>query len=134
MLHLKPGMSSLQDVYNLLGYPLSRRDFSTGVVLGYPCEHIKFRHIVLVDGISGGVLLVGAVVYRDGTCPQFDELKTQYGEPVMAIQHGRRRHWFFEGHDMADTEMVLQILPPGTTLEQYQLRDGYFEESYAFTP
>jgi hypothetical protein len=131
---IEPGKSTLEDVYAILGYPDRRRDFSTGIVLGYGSQHIKFNHIVLIDGITGDVKLVGIV-----NCDNFGRLlcttfNEEYGEPVLAVTNGNRKHWFFEDHDIADTGMIRQILPPGTTLEQYRDHNGYFDESYAFTP
>jgi hypothetical protein len=134
LLQLVPGKSTLQDVYKLVGYPNHKRDLPSGIALGYYSKHIKFKHIVLVNGVTGEVLLVGIVVYDELECPSLETLRAQYGEPTLAVTNGNRRHWFFEGHDIADTEMVLQILPPGTTLAEYQQRNGYFDESYAFTP
>jgi hypothetical protein len=134
MLQLIPGTSTLQDVYSLLRHPERKRDFATGVVIGYPSKQIKFWHTILLDGETGKVIVVGAVARNDNGCPDFDELKAKFGEPTLATMHGNRHVWFFEGHHIADTEMVLQILPSGITLEQYQAQNGYVEESYAFTP
>lgn len=134
LLQLTPGTSTLQDVYRLLGYPERRRDFATGVVIGYPSKHRKFSHTILLNGETGKVIVVGAVVWNEKGCPHFDDLKEKFGEPELAAMYGNRHLWFFEGHNIADTEMVLQILPSGITLEKYQAQNGYVEESYAFTP
>jgi hypothetical protein len=134
LLQLTPGTSTLQDIYSLLGYPERRRDFATGVVIGYPSKQIKFWHTILLNGDTGKVIVVGAVAWDNTRCPDFDDLKEKFGEPILATMYGNRHLWFFEGHNIADTEMVLQILPPGITLEQYQAQNGYVEESYAFTP
>jgi len=134
LLQLTPGVSTLQDIYNLLGYPERRRDFATGVVIGYPSNYNKFKNTILLNGTTGEIIVVGAVVQNDKGCPRFDELKKKFGEPQLATMYGNRHLWFFEDHNIADTEMVLQILPSGITLEQYQAQNGYVEESYAFTP
>jgi hypothetical protein len=134
LLQLEPGKSTLQDVYRLVGYPNYKRDLPSGIALGYYSKHIKFKHIVLVNGVTGEVLLVGIVVYNELECPSLETLRAQYGEPILAVTNGNRRHWFFEGHNIADTEMVLQILPPEITLAEYQRHNGYLDESYAFTP
>ena len=134
LLQLTPGISTLQDIYSLLGPPQRRRDFATGIVIGYPSKHVKFRHTILLEGTTGKIIVVGAVVWNDKGCPRFDDLKVKFGEPELALMYGNRHLWFFEGHNIADTEMVLQILPSGITLEQYQAQNGYVEESYAFTP
>jgi hypothetical protein len=134
LMQIRPGKSTLQDVYAIVGYPDHRGDFPTGIALGFYSQHVKFKHIILIDGVTGEVLLVGIVTWEEPGCPSLTTLKAQYGEPVLAVTNGNRKHWFFEGQDIADTEMVLQILLPGTTLEQYQAHNGYFDESYAFTP
>jgi hypothetical protein len=134
LLQIDPGKSTLQDVYRLAGYPNYTKDFPTGIVLAYYSQHIKFKHIILVNGVTGTVLLVGIVTYDELECPSIETLKAQYGEPVLAVMNGNRHHWLFEEQDIADTEMVLQLLPPGTTLAEYQAHNGYFGESYAFTP
>jgi hypothetical protein len=133
LLQLTPGISTLQDIYSLLGYPERRRDFATGVVIGYPSNHNRFKHTILLNGTTGKIIIIGAVVRNDKGCPALGDLKSQFGEPKL-ITIGNRHLWFFDGHNIADTETVLQILPSGITFEQYQAQNGYFEESYAFTP
>jgi hypothetical protein len=131
---LKPGESTVQDVFKLIGNPSRRRDFPTGVVIGYSSNHGKFMNTILLDGITGKVLLVGAVLAHDDSCPYFGDLKNQYGEPVLGSMLGNRELLFFEGQNIAYTGNILQILPPRTTLEEYRLFGGYAEETFAFTP
>jgi hypothetical protein len=130
LFQLRPGMSTLQEVYDLVGYPIGARDVPMGIALRYLSQHAKLPHVVVVDGVNGTVLFVSIVRFYDQGCPSLEKLKTRYGESVLATTAGNRNHWFFEGQNIADTEFVIQLLPPGTTLEQYQSHQGYDWESY----
>jgi hypothetical protein len=125
----------------LVGYPSAKRDLSSGLVLRYASELGKLPHTVLVDGITGEVLSV-AVFDFHGNFFHLSSLEAQYEEPVLADTIYRRNHLFFPESDIAmitdlkDTNRIwyVQYLPKGTTLEDYQANQGYWEETLAFTP
>ncbi len=69
-------------------------------------------------------------------------LKAQYGEPVLVNTDDIRNHLFFPEADVAaitapedsDDIWYVQYLPRGTTFEDYQVNQGYWRETFAFTP
>jgi hypothetical protein len=136
LLKLQPGISTLKDVYGVLGHPSRRRDFPEGVVLGYGAVHTyKYWHTILLDGIDGTVLLVTIVGNpEDAYFPTLDALEAKYGEPVLAVTNYSWKHLFFDTKDIATLGGLTQVLPPNTTLQQYQAHNGYFWISLAFTP
>lgn len=144
-MQLVPGQSTLEDLYNVVGYPSWRRDFHTGVALRYASGDMKWNHVVVVDGVSGVVTLVAVVAMpriQAGpavTCVDVSKLKAEYGLPQLVMQNnGGWDYLLFENQglglmDDANSQIV-QFLPPGTTMAEYQSHSGYGQESTAFTP
>ena len=58
LLQLTPGVSTLQEMYNSIGYPRKRKDFSDSVALLYPSLWVKSPDVVILDGNSGKVMVV----------------------------------------------------------------------------
>ena len=97
--------------------------------------------IVLVDGVTGKVLCVAVFDFHKNFFYLLS-LKAQYGEPVLVDTADIRNHLFFPEADVAaitdlkdsDDIWYVQYLPRGTTLEDYQANQGYWRETFAFTP
>jgi len=141
LLELAPGESTLQDLITLVGYPSARADCPSGVVLRYASELGKLPHTVLVDGITGKVLFVSIYDFHRNFI-YLSGLIYKYGEPVLADTIYTRDHLFFPGAGIAlitDDEdnndiWYLQLLPKGATLDDYRAHQGYWLETFAFTP
>ena len=141
LLQLVPNESTLQDMYALVGYPSAKANLSNGVVLRYASELGKLPHTVLVDGVTGKVLFVAVYDFHKNFF-YLSTLKAKYGEPVFADTIYQRDHLFFPesgvavitGHDDNNDIWHVQYLPMGTTLEDYRENQGYWAETFAFTP
>ena len=100
LLELVPGESTLQDLYSLVGYPDWRRDFPSGVALRYASELGKLPHVVLVDGVTGKVLLV-SVYNHNNEFYSLVTIKSMYGEPTLASTIYTRDHLLFTNAGIA---------------------------------
>lgn len=141
LLELTPGESTLQDLFALVGYPSARADYPSGVVLRYASELGKLPHTVLVDGITGRVLLVSIYDFHKNFI-YLSGLTYKYGEPVLADTIHTRDHLFFSVAGIAlitddkDNNDIwyVQFFPKETSLDDYQAHQGYWRETFAFTP
>ncbi len=141
LLELVPGKSTLQDLYALVGHPGARADYPSGVVLRYASELGKLPHVVLVDGMTGKVLLVSIYDFHKNFF-YLSGFVSKYGEPVLAHAGYGRDRLFFPGAGVAlitdskDRNDILyaQLFPKETSLNDCRAHQGYWQETFAFTP
>ncbi len=141
LLELVPGKSTLQDLYALAGHPSARADFPSGVALRYASELGKLPHVVLVDGLTGKVLLVSIYDFSKNFL-YLPSPTYKYGKPVLADTIYTRHHLFFTGAGLAlitdgkDNNDIwyAQFFPKETTIDDYRIHQGYWRETFAFTP
>ncbi len=141
LLQLVPGKSTLQDLYTLVGCPSARADFLSGVTLRYASELGKLPHVVLVEGLTGKVLVVSVYDFNKNFF-YLSGLTYKYGKPVLAETIYTRNHLFFTGAGIAlitdgkDNNDIwyAQFFTKETTLDDYRAHQGYWRETFAFTP
>jgi hypothetical protein len=141
LLHIDPGATSLEDLYQLMGHPTATKTLTNTVALRYPSELGKLPHIVVIDEATGKVLAI-SVYNHNNALFSLAQLKDQYGEPVVADTIYSRDHLFFPGrgvavivkHDNPADLWYVQSLPRDMTLEEYRVCKGYWQETLAFTP
>lgn len=132
-----PGETTLDELYLLAGYPVRRKDFPTGVALMYPSIWLKTPHVILVDGVDGTVLMVAI---ENVSRPLFSlpSLKATYGESTVIDLP--RNHLFFQNKGVATISneanglLYVVMLPKEFTLNDYEERQGFAQEIFAFTP
>jgi len=141
LLQVRPGVSTLQDLYALVGRPDAQKDLPNGIALRYPSELGKLPHVVVVDASTGTVAAVALYNHNNAFFSMAD-LKQQYGEPVLADTINSRDHLFFAGDGMAvivghtdyNDLWYVQRLSDDMTLDEYRAHEGYWQETFAFTP
>jgi hypothetical protein len=133
ILQLTPDISNLQDVYNIVGYPVWKRDLPAGIALKYHSKEPKYPHVILLDGVTGIVIFISATTTLSN-CPSIDELTSQYGEPVLAISNELQENLLFENQGMAVIGRSIQKFSPNIIVSDYQANQGFRDESLAFTP
>lgn len=132
LLRIDPGETSLEDLYKLVGHPTATKALSNTISLRYPSELGKLPHIVMIDAATGKVLAI-SVYNHNNAFFSLAQLKTQYGEPVVADTINSRDHLFFPGkgvavivkHDTPNDLWYVQSLPRDMTLEEYRVHEGY---------
>lgn len=137
---LIPGTSTLQDLYTTVGYPQRRKDYPEGIALLYPSQWVKDPHVVLLDGITGKVLVVSI---ENISRPIFSliNLKARYGEPIRVYTDGRD-YLFFPNSGLAaivdsrDNSQIfyIQVLPKNMTVEFYRIHQGFGQTTFGFVP
>lgn len=141
LLRIDPDATSLEDLYKLIGYPTATKTLTNTIALRYPSELGKLPHIVVVQVATGKVMAI-SIYNHNIEFFSLAQLKTQYGEPVVADTIYSRDHLFFPGkgvaaivqHDNPNDLWYVQSLPRNMTLEEYRARKGYWQETFAFTP
>lgn len=137
LMQVVPGKTDLEDLYTLVGHPAQRRDFPIGALLMYQSVWIKSPHVVMVDGVSGKVMMVAI---ENVSRPYFSmsNLKAIYGESFVADVP--RDSLFFPGEGIATISseanglIYVLLLPREMTLSSYQEHQGFEQEVFAFTP
>jgi dienelactone hydrolase len=141
---LEPGTSTLDDLYRLAGSPSRRKDLADGVVLLYPSLWKLYPNTVLLDGSSGVVRFV-AIENISLHIFNLRNMQDSLGFPLIAgaaeaYPDGFQR-LYFPGTGTAvimDRKYPAEIryvqkFPKDITLQQYQAREGFLRETYAFT-
>lgn len=137
LLQLTPGVSTLQEMYNSVGYPRKRKDFPDSVALLYPSLWVKSPHVIILDGKSGKVMVV-AIENVSKPIFSLSHLKQVYGEPTVAYSD-TRDYYLFPNTGIAaivynDKIEYIQLLPKNITVDEYQKHQGYWQQTFSFVP
>jgi hypothetical protein len=141
LLQIVPGTSTLQDVYALVGHPSASRDFPNSIALRYASEVAKLPHVIVVDNATGMVLVV-ATYNHNNDFFSLAALEQQYGQSAVTNTINSRNHLFFAGQGVAaivshtdhNDIWYVQRLNSSQSAEDYRAHEGYWRETFAFTP
>ncbi|MEM8863782.1 MAG: hypothetical protein AAGD96_36190 [Chloroflexota bacterium] len=136
LLKLVPGQSTLNDVYEKVGFPFAYHKIETAVVLCFRSAVSHHPHTILIDSIYAQVKLIA--IHNDHFSFNLDNLETAYGHKEFVMREHGHEFWMFEPSGVAyltqgvDDEEILyvQFFESRLDMNRYMELDGFFEETF----
>lgn len=132
---IKPGLTSLEKVNELLGYPFCYHVFGETAVLCYRSEDPSHPHVILLDRQNQMARMVA--IYNHNTYTSAS-LHQSFGTPQTIGAINDYEHFFFVEKGVAyitsgkDAQKIVyaQFFEPKMTLNEYIKADGFTAEVF----